>query len=144
MRRALRDDSHIVQAVQPTANGFTAHWNDDERVVFIQHVWCAPMEANTTELHLVSERGFCGYNPTFWLTDSFNVRIAWEDKAITESRWPPEVPEPQHERSVRTDRSTLTFRRWYLAQLQGTSAAPRIEGDASPPRPTWPRDAARR
>lgn len=60
------------------------------------------------------------FDPAFrWM----NRRIAEEDRAIVESSDPPMVPQPDLERSVRTDAPTLAFRRIYHAQLAGSSAA---------------------
>ena len=61
-----------------------------------------------------------------WLDVFFNRsnrRIVEEDRAVVESSWPMEVPPPAEEVSVRTDRATLQFRRYYLRDLRGRSAA---------------------
>ena len=65
-------------------------------------------------------RGFLR-NPLFDpLFNWMNLRIAAEDQAIVESSSPVEVPEAGAERSVRTDRPTLHFRKRYFAELAGS------------------------
>lgn len=41
-----------------------------------------------------------------------------------ESSWPAEVPAATAERSTRIDELTLHFRKRYLTELQGSTAAP--------------------
>jgi phenylpropionate dioxygenase-like ring-hydroxylating dioxygenase large terminal subunit len=84
---------------------------------------CQPEDAATTRLTILTMRDFATsrlFDPAFrWM----NRRIAEEDRAIVESSDPPMVPQPELERSVRTDAPTLAFRRIYHAQLVGSSAA---------------------
>jgi len=51
-----------------------------------------------------------------------NGRIADEDRAVVESSGAPEAPAPGSEPSVRTDRATLQFRKYYYDVLRGSVA----------------------
>jgi phenylpropionate dioxygenase-like ring-hydroxylating dioxygenase large terminal subunit len=83
-------------------------------------VACVPIDAQRTRMLLYFARGFMRsalFDPVFNWT---NLRIANEDRAIVESSSPPVVPEAGAERSVRTDKPTLYFRKRYLAELAGS------------------------
>lgn len=83
---------------------------------------CLPETAQTTRMIFVSLRSFAKarlFNPLFRWS---NRRIAAEDKLVLESSQPVEVPPPDEERSVRTDRPTLAFRKSYFARLKATAA----------------------
>ncbi len=51
-----------------------------------------------------------------------NGRIADEDRAVVESSGAAEAPAPGSEPSVRTDRATLQFRKYYYDVLRGSVA----------------------
>jgi phenylpropionate dioxygenase-like ring-hydroxylating dioxygenase large terminal subunit len=83
---------------------------------------CLPVDEQTTKMILIGARNFLRaslFNPIFRLA---NRKIAGEDKAIIESSFPNEVPEPSEEKSVRTDAPTLKFRKIYRDQLKGVEA----------------------
>ena len=85
-------------------------------------VACVPVDAARTRMLLYFARGFLRsplFDPLF---NYGNLRIANEDRAIVESSAPAEVPEAGEERSVRTDRPTLHFRKRYFAELSGSHA----------------------
>ena len=69
---------------------------------------------------LVTVRNFAT-NPAASIPfNQFNLKVLHQDRAIVESSDPVEVPTGD-ERSVPTDRPTLTFRTWYLRHLKGTA-----------------------
>lgn len=90
--------------------------------VFRMHAICVPVSKGVTKLIVVGARSFARLpllNPLFnWS----NWRIVQEDKAAVESSQPPEVPPPSEEVSVRTDKATLRFRRYYFETLKPSGA----------------------
>lgn len=86
--------------------------------LFRMHAFCVPVDDAHVRMIIVGVRGFAkwrGLNPLFnWA----NQRIAEEDRRLVESSWPREVPPPGQELSVRTDRATLQFRKYYFAELK--------------------------
>jgi phenylpropionate dioxygenase-like ring-hydroxylating dioxygenase large terminal subunit len=92
--------------------------------VFRMHAVCVPVNQETTKMIVVGARSFATLpllNPVFnWS----NRRIVMEDKAAVESSDPPEVPPPSEEVSVRTDKATLRFRRYYFEVLKPSSSRP--------------------
>lgn len=91
--------------------------------VFRLHALCVPISPTQTRMIVVGARSFATLP---WLDVFFNRsnrRIVDEDRAVVESSWPMEVPPPADEVSVRTDKATLQFRRWYLKTLKGSSVA---------------------
>ena len=84
---------------------------------------CQPEAEGHTRLTLFTIRNFAKsrlFNPLFRYA---NARIAAEDKAIVESSLPAQVPPAGEEKSVRTDKPTLAFRKIYFDQLAHSSAA---------------------
>ncbi len=90
------------------------------------HAIVAPEEAGRTRLTVVGSRDFARtrlLDPFFaWM----NGRIADEDRAVVESSGPDEAPPPGAEPSVRTDRATLQFRRYYHDVLRSSAASRRV------------------
>jgi phenylpropionate dioxygenase-like ring-hydroxylating dioxygenase large terminal subunit len=84
------------------------------------HALVVPAKAGRTRLTVVGSRDFARLpilNPWFsWL----NGLIADEDRAVVESSGREEVPPPGAELSVRTDRATLQFRKYYFDVLRGS------------------------
>ncbi|MBO9602667.1 MAG: aromatic ring-hydroxylating dioxygenase subunit alpha [Novosphingobium sp.] len=84
---------------------------------------CTPENQDQTRLTIVTLRDFARSK----LLDPFfrrsNRRIALEDQAILESSLPAEVPPAGQEKSVRTDRPTLAFRKLYFERIKGSSAS---------------------
>ena len=60
-------------------------------------------------------------------------RLAWEDQHIIETHDPPEIPRAGSEVSVRSDRATLAFRRYYDGELRDSYAALATSVDAETP-----------
>jgi phenylpropionate dioxygenase-like ring-hydroxylating dioxygenase large terminal subunit len=91
---------------------------------FRMHAICVPVDATHTRMVVVGARSFATFpllNPLF---NASNRRIVNEDKAVVESSQPKEVPPASDEISVRTDRATLQFRKFYFETLRHSSAAP--------------------
>lgn len=92
--------------------------------VFRMHAVCVPVAERRVRMIIVGARSFARsrlLNPLF---NYSNRRIAREDQAVVESSFPVEVPPPSLERSVRTDRATLRFRRYYFEVLKPSSVGP--------------------
>lgn len=90
--------------------------------IFRMHAICVPKNDRETSMIIVGARTFATFpllNPFFNRT---NLKIALEDQAVVESSFPVEVPPAQQEKSVRTDRATLQFRRYYFSELKPSSA----------------------
>jgi phenylpropionate dioxygenase-like ring-hydroxylating dioxygenase large terminal subunit len=83
---------------------------------------CLPEGPRATRMIFFSIRSFARSRLLDPLFGHGNRRIAREDQAVIESSDPPEVPEPDVERSVRTDAPTLAFRKLYFERLKGSSA----------------------
>lgn len=98
-------------------------------------VACVPVDDHHTRLLLLSARNFARWPPLDLLFKRTNRRIANEDRAITESSDPMEVPPANEEHSVRTDAPTLRFRKSYFAHLKG-SVAGRMTAATQPIDPT--------
>jgi phenylpropionate dioxygenase-like ring-hydroxylating dioxygenase large terminal subunit len=82
----------------------------------------APAEPGHTRLTVVGARDFARAGLLSPLFAWMNARIADEDKAVVESSGPDECPPPGDEPSVRTDRATLQFRRYYYERLRDSAA----------------------
>jgi phenylpropionate dioxygenase-like ring-hydroxylating dioxygenase large terminal subunit len=101
--------------------------------VFRMHAFCVPVDATHVRMIIIGVRSFATLpllNPFF---NRSNKKIAAEDQAVVESSFPVEVPPPSEEMSVRTDRATLQFRKYYQSELKHSSAAPRVRGALAPP-----------
>ncbi len=91
--------------------------------VFRMHAICVPMTADSVRMIVVGSRSFATsrlLNPFFALS---NRRIVNEDRAVVESSYPLEIPPAAEELSVRTDRATLQFRKYYFETLRSSVAA---------------------
>ena len=86
------------------------------------HALVMPAEEGRTRLTVVGSRDFARsplLNPAFaWL----NGLIADEDRAVVESSGNTETPPAGAEHSVRTDRATLQFRKYYHDLLRPSAA----------------------
>lgn len=93
--------------------------------IFRMHAICVPKGEHETTMIVVGARSFATaalLNPLF---NRSNLKIVREDQAVVESSFPAEVPPAHEERSVRTDRATLQFRKYYFAELKSSSASRR-------------------
>ncbi|MCB9689470.1 MAG: aromatic ring-hydroxylating dioxygenase subunit alpha [Alphaproteobacteria bacterium] len=144
-RRRLTDRSEARLEVQDTPTGFRIlselegarselHHHrpnamsltilPEDRGGQVVHAFCVPVDAVRTRMMIVATRGYGRHNPLYALLDRINVYILRQDRAVTESHDPIEVPPPALERSVATDRPTLAFRRWYLHTCKGSHERP--------------------
>jgi phenylpropionate dioxygenase-like ring-hydroxylating dioxygenase large terminal subunit len=83
---------------------------------------CLPIDDAHTRLTIITVRDFARsplLNPIFRRS---NRKIAREDQAVLESSLPPEVPPAGSEKSVRTDKPTLAFRKIYFERLKDSTA----------------------
>ncbi|MFT3724181.1 MAG: aromatic ring-hydroxylating dioxygenase subunit alpha [Hyphomonadaceae bacterium] len=99
------------------------------------HALVVPAGERQTRLTVVASRDFLRsgmFSPMF---RSSSAKIADEDKAVVESSPSGEVPPAAQERSVRTDKATLQFRKYYHDALKGSSA-PSLAGKARQPEDT--------
>lgn len=86
------------------------------------HALVVPAGENQTRLTVVASRSFLRsgiFNPMF---RSSSAKIADEDKAVVESSPPGEIPAPGVEPSVKSDRATLQFRKYYHEILRASPA----------------------
>jgi len=83
---------------------------------------CLPVDDAHTLLTIVTVRNFARWRAFDGYFRRSNRKIADEDKAITESSCPAEVPPPGVEKSVRTDAPTLAFRKLYFERFKNSSA----------------------
>jgi len=95
---------------------------DPPGTTFKMHVACVPVDAETTRMVVINTRSFLRprvFTPLFVRS---NRRIVNEDRAVVESSSPAEVPTGAAERSVRTDKLPLMFRKHYHDVLKASSA----------------------
>jgi phenylpropionate dioxygenase-like ring-hydroxylating dioxygenase large terminal subunit len=85
------------------------------------HALVSPTESGRTRLTVVGSRDFARLGLLDPLFSWLNGRIADEDQAVVESSGPDEAPPPGAEPSVRTDRATLQFRKYYYETLRGSA-----------------------
>jgi len=151
MRRRMRPDTGLELTVTPEPSGARVTWSmdgDDFGTVLrwlrpngmeldlrmggarrnLLRIWCVPEAEGRTRMIVASSRNFAHWPVLGRLFDQLSRLILLEDRAIVESSRPPRVPPPDEERSVSTDRATLHFRSWYLAQARPDQ--PRIPGPA--------------
>lgn len=86
------------------------------------HALVMPAGEGKTQLTVVTSRGFLRagvFDPMFRLS---SAKIADEDKAVVESSPKGAVPPSGEERSVKTDRATLQFRKYYHDVLAASAA----------------------
>jgi phenylpropionate dioxygenase-like ring-hydroxylating dioxygenase large terminal subunit len=86
------------------------------------HALVSPTESGRTRLTVVGSRDFARSTLLDPLFSWMNGRIADEDRAVVESSGGEEAPPPGAEPSVRTDRATLQFRRYYHDVLRESVA----------------------
>lgn len=101
--------------------------------VFRMHSFCVPIDGERVRMVIVGARSFATLpllNPFF---NRSNAKIAAQDQAVVESSQPVVVPRPGEEVSVRTDKATLQFRRYYFDELEGSSAAAPSRGPTLAP-----------
>ena len=90
------------------------------------NVGCVPVDDTHVRMLIIGARSFATLS---WLNPVFNhsnAKIAEQDRAVVESSFPVQVPRPGDEVSVRTDKATLQFRKYYFAELHGSTSQPRV------------------
>lgn len=92
---------------------------------FRMHAIAVPRNPRETSMIVVGARSFARFSLLNYFFNRANLKIVREDQAVVESSQPAEVPLAAEEKSVRTDRATLQFRRYYYAELRSSSAQPR-------------------
>lgn len=85
---------------------------------------CLPVDDRHTQLTIITLRNFARWRGFDWYFRRSNRKIADEDKAVLETSDPPEVPPAGQEKSVRTDKPTLAFRKLYFERFKASSAQP--------------------
>jgi phenylpropionate dioxygenase-like ring-hydroxylating dioxygenase large terminal subunit len=86
------------------------------------HALVTPCEVGRTRLTVVGSRDFARSKLLDPLFNWMNGRIADEDRAVVESSGRQEAPPPGVEPSVRTDRATNQFRKYYHDVLRDSAA----------------------
>jgi phenylpropionate dioxygenase-like ring-hydroxylating dioxygenase large terminal subunit len=92
--------------------------------MFRIHNFCIPIDHERVRMILIGARSFARLsllNPFF---NASNAKIAAQDRPVIESSDPVLVPPPGQEQSVRTDKATLRFRKYYFEQLAQSSVEP--------------------
>jgi phenylpropionate dioxygenase-like ring-hydroxylating dioxygenase large terminal subunit len=74
-----------------------------------------PIDALRTRMISIIKPGFSVFR---FLSTLFGRRLMWEDQHVVESSDPPQIPEAGQELSVRSDRATLAFRKYYDDKLR--------------------------
>lgn len=80
---------------------------------------CSPAAADQTRLTIYTIRSFAKLRLLDPLFARANARVAAEDRAITESSLPSEVPPASAEKSVASDAPTLAFRKIWFTRIKG-------------------------
>lgn len=88
----------------------------------ILHNTCIPVDDTKSRLLVVTARSFLKHTMFDFAFELSNRKIVSEDRAIVESSWPASIPRANEELSVRTDAPTLSFRKWYFANLHDSGA----------------------
>lgn len=78
-----------------------------------------PVDGQRTRMISILKPGFSLFR---LLSGLIGRRLLWEDQHVVESSDPPEIPVPGQELSVRSDRATLAFRKYYEDVLRGSGA----------------------
>jgi phenylpropionate dioxygenase-like ring-hydroxylating dioxygenase large terminal subunit len=158
-RRDVRSGATMALSVEPTATGMRIHSRLEgvrarhvpAALEFVRpngmrlcvterreerwlHLWCVPQDDGHTRILMATMQRSGRYNPLRPLLNLFNQFVILEDQRVGESIQPSEVPQPQAEVHVATDRPTLLFRRYYHQVLR-PSSAPGAQERLPAPRP---------
>jgi hypothetical protein len=90
--------------------------------VFRMHAISVPIDDTHVRMIVVGARSFARLSLLNPICNRQNLKIAREDQAVVESSAPPRIAAQGAERSVRTERATLRFRKYYFDVLAGSSA----------------------
>ncbi|HRI71232.1 MAG TPA: aromatic ring-hydroxylating dioxygenase subunit alpha [Polyangium sp.] len=91
---------------------------------FRMHSFCVPSDRDKVRMMIIGARSFARLSLLNYYFNSTNAKIAEQDRAVVESSDPVVIPPAAQEQSVRTDRATLRFRKYYFDQLAKTSVDP--------------------
>jgi phenylpropionate dioxygenase-like ring-hydroxylating dioxygenase large terminal subunit len=88
------------------------------------HAFCIPIDHERVRMMLITARSFARLSLLNYHFNHMNAKIAEQDRAVVESSDPVIIPPPGQEYSVRTDKATLRFRKYYFEKLAKTSVEP--------------------
>ena len=91
--------------------------------VFRMHAFCVPIDGERVRMLIVGARSFARFPLLNFIFNHTNAKIAEQDRAVVESSRPVVVPPPAEEQSVRTDRATLQFRKYFYETLHASRAS---------------------
>lgn len=91
---------------------------------FRMHSFCIPIDNERVRMMIIGARSFARLSLLNYYFNYSNAKIAAEDRAVVESSDPVIIPPANQEQSVRTDKATLRFRKYYFDQLAKTSVEP--------------------
>ena len=92
--------------------------------VFRMHAFCVPIDEGRVRMIIIGARSFATFPLLNLLFNRTNAKIAEQDRAVVESSRPVKIPQPGQELSVRTDKATLQFRKYFFEQLEGSTSTP--------------------
>lgn len=88
------------------------------------HSFCIPIDHERVRMMIIGARSFARLSIFNHFFNRSNAKAANEDRRVLESSDPVIIPPAGQEQSVRTDRATLRFRKYYFEQLVKTSVEP--------------------
>lgn len=89
--------------------------------IFRMHSFCIPIDHERVRMIVVGARSFARFSLLNYYFNHSNAKIAEQDRVVVESSDPVIIPPPGHEQSVRTDKATLRFRKYYFDELAKSS-----------------------
>ncbi|HMY18638.1 MAG TPA: aromatic ring-hydroxylating dioxygenase subunit alpha [Polyangium sp.] len=89
--------------------------------IFRMHSFCIPIDHERVRMLIIGARSFARLSLLNGYFNHSNAKIAEQDRAVVESSDPVIVPPAAQEQSVRTDKATLRFRKYYFDHLAKTS-----------------------
>jgi nitrite reductase/ring-hydroxylating ferredoxin subunit len=95
-------------------------FKDDDGSLPEQLLAVVPIDETNTRMVSILAPGFSFFRLLDFL---FGSRLSWEDRHVIETHDPPEIPPGADEVSVRSDRGTLAFRKYYDEALRDSYAA---------------------
>jgi len=91
---------------------------------FRMHSFCIPVDHERVRMMIIGARSFARFSLLNYYFNHTNAKIAEQDRAVVESSDPVIIPAAAQEQSVRTDKATLRFRKYYFDKLAKTSVEP--------------------
>jgi phenylpropionate dioxygenase-like ring-hydroxylating dioxygenase large terminal subunit len=93
-----------------TPNVMHLLFSPKEEAVPEQLMAVVPVDEQRTRMISILQPGFSLFN---FLNSLIGARLLWEDQRVVESSYPLEIPEAGHDLSVKSDKATLAFRKYY-------------------------------